>query len=1080
MMRRIAILLLTILALALTTPLLFAQGASCYPAALAQTDSLRAETYRKSATGATLAPRATVVRRLANRIDSIQVGCVVVPPPPKDSTPRDTTPTPGPTPTPTPVPVPLGRIIQLDPSQRFQVMTGWRSGGFGMECPGYTRYRDALLARVVNDLNITHRSIELRSGAENPVDYYAQFKAGLISDSVWRTKWFTPTNDNADPQVTDSAKFHWTYLDEKMRAEIVPWRAAVIAAGKRPTVTLVLVDFKTAAHGNLSRPLDVLKTGEEYAELVTMAFLHLRATFGWVPDVVEVTLEPENSQTYGPDIGRAIVAARRRLAAKGFTPEFMAPSNVTARNTAAYMRDITAAGAAPEWVSWHRYIAPRPDAAVLAALRAIPGKKGMTEYNETNSASDAADLLFDDITQAEVGTWTLFLAGACGTRDNPENKGALLQVNVTDSLAPKINDTYRGVLLRQVYGSVLAGARRIGAAVGDTSAAVAAFVNPGGGVVVTLRARVGGTYTVKGLPAGTYAVTYALAQSLARVTLPTITKADAGDVQVTIPGNGVLAIVGTSGAAPALPPPDTTRPPTPPVTPPSDTSAAPLPPAPSGLRHPELPRTTPAYPLALHSRPCTDRPTTAAQLQTALGASGARVICLAPGLTFLGTFDINARAAGDTAWSVLKGDLPWQLGTRLTGVEAMPRLVAGTDTRFPALWIHKGAARWLVQGVEITSDSTINSMAIGAYRLALIEVGERTGNTATNIPRDIHFAHVNVHGWLRQQVKTGVYLNAAGVTFRDGVCAEIHVVNADSQCLLAANAPGPFLYENNRLEAASENIMFGGGDPSIPGVVPCDATIRGNLIRKPLTWQAIGTPTQSGSYLIKLLIEAKNACRVLVERNRLDGSWLDGQTGYAIGLKSVNQDGACHWCRVTDWTIRDNTIVHVGAAFGFAGRPEKHPVDTALSRVLVTGNWIDSLNLTPYTGDARALLLGWEARDIQFVRNTWADGRYAREAVILSLRQDSTGALIQPVLPAVTGFRFEDNVLPIGTYGIGATMLGEGNRALASPVTAGTVLFLRNAFVGAPRNNYPATTTWHATLAAALASGAGAPTRPVP
>jgi hypothetical protein len=475
--------------------------------------------------------------------------------------------------------------------------------------------------------------------------------------------------------------------------------------------------------------------------------------------------------------------------------------------------------------------------------------------------------------------------------------------------------------------------------------------------------------------------------------------------------------------------------------------------------------------VALHTAPCTDRPTTAVQLRNALALPSPRVICLAMGASFVGPFDVPGRAAGDTAWNVLRADSSFTLGRRLSGSERLPRLVAGSDLRFPALWLHARASRWLIQGVEVTSDSTIAGATPGAYRLSLIETGERTGNTAANIPRDLHFAHVNVHGWLRQQIKIGVYINAASVTFRDGICAEIHVVNADSQCLLGANAPGPFLYDNNVLEAASENIMFGGGDPSIPGLVPCDATIRGNLIRKPIAWKAIGTPTQSGSYLIKLLIEAKNACRVLVEGNRLDGSWLDGQTGYAIGLKSVNQDGACRWCRVTDWTIRGNTIVNVGAAFGFAGRPELHPVDTALSRVLVTGNWIDSVNVAPYNGDARNLLLGHQTRDIQFVRNTWAGGSLTRESVILDIGGPKT--------PAVTGFRFDSNALPIAVYGVGASGAGEGNLALAAAVH-GTLSFTGNAFVGAPRANYPATTTWHSSLAAALASGAGIPSRPVP
>lgn len=72
-----------------------AQTPACYSSTLQQTDSLRAETYRRSSSGAVLAPRASVVRRLANRIDSITVRCLPVDTVPTDTvTPPDTTPPP--------------------------------------------------------------------------------------------------------------------------------------------------------------------------------------------------------------------------------------------------------------------------------------------------------------------------------------------------------------------------------------------------------------------------------------------------------------------------------------------------------------------------------------------------------------------------------------------------------------------------------------------------------------------------------------------------------------------------------------------------------------------------------------------------------------------------------------------------------------------------------------------------------------------------------------------------------------------------------------------------------------------------
>ena len=496
--------------------------------------------------------------------------------------------------------------------------------------------------------------------------------------------------------------------------------------------------------------------------------------------------------------------------------------------------------------------------------------------------------------------------------------------------------------------------------------------------------------------------------------------------------------------------------------PPVDTTEQP----PAGIQAPVLPQRQPSWPADLAARPCTVRPSSACALQAALNEAGPRVICLPMGAALSGNWHVNARRSGDTSWNVLRADTAMTRGVRLRGGERLPRLVAAQVNQ-SVVQFHKGANRWLVQGIEFTTDS-----ALAQGPMSHVFVGEFIGERAiADLAHDVHFSHVHFKGWLHQNVRRGAVLNGAGHVVRDSWCTEIHERNSDSQCLVSWNGPGPFLFENNLLEAASENIMFGGGDPGISGLVPCDITVRGNLIRKPTRWRSIGTPTQSGSYLIKLLFESKNACRMLIEGNRLDGSWLDGQTGYAIGLKSVNQDGRCTWCRVTDVTIRGNTIVNVGAGFGLAGAPERFPVDTPLSRVLVTGNWIDSLNMAPYNGDARAILLLAKARDIQFVRNTWANGNYSREAIIMGLDGGNW--------PAVTGFRFDDNVMPIGTYGIGATAAGEGERALRAAVQ-GTWTFGRNVLVGAQRPNYPQTTRWVGSLAEALATGAGVPRPPVP
>jgi hypothetical protein len=142
----------------------------------------------------------------------------------------------------------------------------------------------------------------------------------------------------------------------------------------------------------------------------------------------------------------------------------------------------------------------------------------------------------------------------------------------------------------------------------------------------------------------------------------------------------------------------------------------------------------------------------------------------------------------------------------------------------------------------------------------------------------------------------------------DSSLENFHDAGSDSQAIGGWNGAGPFKIVNNLLEAASENIMFGGGDPAIDGLVPADIEIRRNLSTKRLSWR--------GSVAAKNAFELKNARRVLVDGNIFEHVWRSGQDGTAIVLKSANQDGRCTWC-VTEYVTFSNNIVR-DAASGMA------------------------------------------------------------------------------------------------------------------------------------------------------------------
>src|SRR6187401_1709278 len=160
------------------------------------------------------------------------------------------------------------------------------------------------------------------------------------------------------------------------------------------------------------------------------------------------------------------------------------------------------------------------------------------------------------------------------------------------------------------------------------------------------------------------------------------------------------------------------------------------------------------------------------------------------------------------------------------------------------------------------------------------------------------------------------------------------------------------------LMGSGENIMFGGADPTIPNLVPSDIEIRRNYFYTPLAWKGVWTK--------KNLFETKNAARVLVEGNVLEGSWTDGQTGWGVVLKSANQSGTCNWCRSTDITIRRNLIRNVGAGINLIGQDGGiYPVDTTTRRVFVSENVVE----VNQPGDLRGFQVINRTQSITLTRN---------------------------------------------------------------------------------------------------------------
>ena len=228
-------------------------------------------------------------------------------------------------------------------------------------------------------------------------------------------------------------------------------------------------------------------------------------------------------------------------------------------------------------------------------------------------------------------------------------------------------------------------------------------------------------------------------------------------------------------------------------------------------------------------------------LQQALNAAQpGDTILLQEGAEFAGNFVLPVKS-GD-GWITLRSSAPDTVlpaaGVRIRPADAplLARLRSPT-TGMPALRTAAGAHHWQIRYLEFAA----SPWGLGD----IIQLGD--GSTAQNslamVPHDIILSHVYLHGDPAVGQKRGIALNAASVSIVDSHISDCKGVGQDTQAIAGWNGPGPFTIENNYLEGAGENVMFGGADPAIPNLVPDGITFRRNYVSRPMSWRSPIIPT---------------------------------------------------------------------------------------------------------------------------------------------------------------------------------------------------------------------------------------------
>jgi cellulose synthase/poly-beta-1,6-N-acetylglucosamine synthase-like glycosyltransferase len=412
-------------------------------------------------------------------------------------------------------------------------------------------------------------------------------------------------------------------------------------------------------------------------------------------------------------------------------------------------------------------------------------------------------------------------------------------------------------------------------------------------------------------------------------------------------------------------------------------------------------------------------------------------VVLEAGAVFRGPFTLPRKRG--KGWIVVRSSAIERLplaGTRVTpnDAAAMPKLEAAWGAVLSA---EAASHHYRFVGIEVRPSQ-------GAFLENLILLGGRE-SSPDELPQHFVFDRCYIHGDPKRGGRRGVALGSRHTAVIDSWLSDFKEQSADSQAIAGWSGAGPFKIENNTLEGAGENVMFGGADPSIRGLVPSDIEILRNHFRKPLDWKS-GEPGYAGTtWSTKNLLELKNARRVLIAGNLFEQNWVNSQSGFAILLTVRNQDGRAPWSVVEDVTFENNVVRHTAAGIVVLGTDD-NAVSGTTARIAIRNNLFEEVGSERWGGGGRLFQILAGAVDVSIEHNTAIH----------------TGNILTAEGRPNPGFVYRDNIAPHNAGGIVGTGVASGLPTSAAFFPGG--VFCRNVIAGGKADEYPADNFFPPTL----------------
>jgi hypothetical protein len=405
------------------------------------------------------------------------------------------------------------------------------------------------------------------------------------------------------------------------------------------------------------------------------------------------------------------------------------------------------------------------------------------------------------------------------------------------------------------------------------------------------------------------------------------------------------------------------------------------------------------------------------ELQKAINAAKpGETIMLAAGSTFKASVKLPNKKGNEfitIRTSAKDSELPAE-NVRLDPKKYGSKLakIVGSVKSEPVVYAENGAHHYRFIGIEFgpTPEGLGNIIKIGTTEETSIE----------QLPHHLEFDRVFIHGDKEFGQRRGIAANGKNIVIKNSYFSDIMRKGDESQAIAVWATDGPIEITNNYLEAAAENVLFGGAGSTLK-LVPTDCIVQDNWMNKPVEWKGDG-------WDVKNLFEIKNGRRIKVSRNLMTNNWAMAQSGTAILFSTREDNGKA--TLIEDVEFSNNIIRSMGSGISVYG-----PEGSGGRRLTIRNNIFDDINSKKWGGDGF------------FMKNTsWEDLKIENNTII----QDGNIASAYDV--PITRFVFRNNIIFNNDYGFKGDSLAGGKATLEKFFPNSIVT--NNIIIGGESSNY--------------------------